>query len=142
MRLLLALTLLLGLAGCGPSSPDARLNQAIEDFQSAIEERDRSAVLALLHPEFSAQDEYDTEWAGRTLQLMFLRNQRIGVLVTSQQTDIDPGYPERADSSARVTLTGAERFIPNSAGQYDLKLVWLDDDGEWLLRSLDWQPVR
>ena len=47
MRLLLALTLLLGLAGCGPSSPDARLNQAIEDFQSAIEERDRSTVLAL-----------------------------------------------------------------------------------------------
>ena len=139
MRLLLALTLLLGLAGCGPSSPDARLNQAIADFQNAIEERDRSAVLALLHPEFTAQDEYDSEWAERTLQLMFLRNQRIGVLVTSQQTDIDPGYPERADSSA---LTGAERFIPNSAGQYDLTLVWLDDDGEWLLRSLDWQPVR
>jgi Tfp pilus assembly protein PilP len=142
MRFLLAALLALSLLGCGASSPDERLNQAIAQLQNGIEERDRSAVMDLLHPEFIAQSEYDQAWADRTLRLMFLRNQRINVLVTRQQTEIDPGYEQRAESEARVTLTGAERLIPNSAGQYDIRLLWEDTDGRWLLRDINWQPVR
>ena len=52
------------------------------------------------------------------------------------------GYEQRAESEARVTLTGAERLIPNSAGQYDIRLLWEDVDGRWLLRDINWQPVR
>ena len=96
----------------------------------------------LLHPEIIAQSQYDQDWADRTLRLMFLRNQRINVLVTQQRTEIDPGYEQRAESEARVTLTGAERLIPNSAGQYDIRLLWEDVDGRWLLRDINWQPVR
>ena len=70
------------------------------------------------------------------------QHQRINVLVSSQDTQIDPGYPERAETKARVTLTGAERFLPESAGQYDIRLLWLDDTGEWLLRDIDWQRIR
>ena len=111
-------------------------------YDMGIEERDRSAVMDLLHPEIIAQSQYDQDWADRTLRLMFLRNQRINVLVTQQRTEIDPGYEQRAESEARVTLTGAERLIPNSAGQYDIRLLWEDVDGRWLLRDINWQPVR
>lgn len=142
MRTLLILLITLVLVACGPSSPDERLNQAINQFQDGIESRDREQVTALLHPDFSAQDQYDNAWAERNLRLMFLQNQRIGVLVSSQDTQIDPGYPQRAETNARVTLTGAERFLPNSAGQYDIQLLWLDTDGEWLLRDIEWQRVR
>lgn len=142
MRFLLAALLALSLFGCGASSPDERLNQAIDQLQNGIEERDRRAVMDLLHPEFIAQSQYNQDWADRTLRLMFLRNQRINVLVTRQQTEIDPTYSQRAESQARVTLTGAERLIPNSAGQYDIRLLWEDTDGRWLLRDMDWQPVR
>lgn len=142
MRFLLAALLALSLLGCGASSPDERLNLAIDQLQNGIEERDRRAVMDLLHPEFIAQSQYDHDWADRTLRLMFLRNQRINVLITRQQTEIDPSYPQRAESEARVTLTGAERLIPNSAGQYDIRLLWEDTDGHWLLRDIDWQPVR
>ncbi|MEH6565808.1 MAG: hypothetical protein V7756_10835 [Halopseudomonas sp.] len=142
MRTLLLLLVTLTLCACGASSPDERLNQAIDQLQESIESRDREQVTALLHPDFSAQDQFDNAWAERTLRLMFLQNQRIGVLVSSQETQIDPGYPERAETTARVTLTGAERFLPNSAGQYDIRLLWLDVDGQWLLRDIDWQRIR
>lgn len=142
MRILLLLLISLSLGACGPSSPDARLNQALEQLQEGIESRVREQVTELLHPQFSAQDQYDNAWAERTLRLMFLQNQRIGVLVSSQTTTIDPAYPERAETTARVTLAGAERFLPNSAGQYDIRLFWLDEDGHWLLRDIDWQRVR
>tara|TARA_R110000796_G_scaffold20144_1_gene60239 strand:+ start:1194 stop:1622 length:429 start_codon:yes stop_codon:yes gene_type:complete len=142
VRTLLILLITLTLCACGPSSPDERLNQAITQLQDGIESRDREQVTALLHPEFSAQDQFDNAWVERNLRLMFLQHQRINVLVSSQDTQIDPGYPERAETKARVTLTGAERFLPESAGQYDIRLLWLDDTGEWLLRDIDWQRIR
>lgn len=142
MRTLLLLLITLTLYACGPSSPDERLNKAINQLEDGIESRDREQVTSLLHPEFSAQDQFDNAWAERNLRLMFLQNQRISVIVSSQKTTIDPGYPERAETTARATLTGAERFLPNSAGQYDIRLLWLDTDGEWLLRDIDWQRVR
>ena len=124
------------------SSPDERLNQAIEQLQSGIEERDRSAVMDLLHPEFIAQSQYDTG-LGRPHPaadvLAQSAHQRAGHPAAHRDR---PGPNKRAESEARVTLTGAERLIPNSAGQYDIRLLWEDVDGRWLLRDINWQPVR
>jgi hypothetical protein len=60
----LALTLI---AGCSPSNPQAALEAAVQQLQDNLEAKRSSAVLEQLHPEFRAQQQYDSQWAKRTM---------------------------------------------------------------------------
>lgn len=132
---LLALILL----GCSRPSPDEQLNRSLTELQEAIEARTSERVLKLLHPEFNAHQPYDRDWARRTMALLFLQHQRIQVLVLNQTTQIDPIYSGQARTEAQVTLSGAERFIPDSTRYYRITLDWLEDDGDWRVHRLSWE---
>jgi hypothetical protein len=92
-----------------------------------------------LHPQFSAQQQYDSEWAGRTMALLFLRHKQVKVLALSQSSNIDPTYSSKGYTEAQVAMTGAEGLIPDSARHYSVKLEWWLEDGEWRLAKLDWE---
>lgn len=139
MRCILVLLLMLTLAACGQQSPDERLNQSLDALRQGIESRSSDQVMAVLHPDFQANRQYDRDWARRTMAMMFLQNQRINVLVLSQDTRIDPVYTGQAQTRAQVTLSGAERFIPDSTRHYQITLDWLEDDGDWRLHRLTWE---
>ena len=56
------------LAGCGSQDdPQAALEAAVQQLQDNLEAKQNSAVLDQLHPQFSAQGEFDREWAQRTI---------------------------------------------------------------------------
>jgi len=128
------------LAACGRSDPQAVLDAAARNLQTALESKDTSAVMALLHPDFAAQQPEDNrEWAKRTMTAMFLRHRNIQVIALLQKSWIDPQASSRAFTDAQVALTGAEGLIPDSARQYRVKLEWSLHDKQWKLFRLQWE---
>jgi outer membrane lipoprotein-sorting protein len=134
---LLCATILI--SACGSQSADERLNQSLNELQEGIEARSTDRVMDLLHRDFQAKGDLDGDWARRTMTLMFLQNQRINVIVINQQTDIDTVYDGQAQTRAQVSLSGAERFIPDSSRIYTVTLDWMEEDGDWRLHRLNWE---
>ncbi|WP_404439361.1 hypothetical protein [Stutzerimonas chloritidismutans] len=126
------------LAGCSREDSQAALESAAQSLQDSIGGKDNDALMARIHPEFSANQQHDREWVRRTAALMFLRHGNVGVIAVNDQSWIDPTYPDKGYSEAQVALTGAERWLPQRVGHYHVKLEWWREDGEWLLARLDW----
>lgn len=126
-------------AGCGSQSADELLNLRLDQLGNGLQARSTDSVMDVLHEDFQAKDELDRDWARRTMTLMFLQHQRVNVLVINQQTEIDPIYSGQAQTQAQVSLSGADRFIPDSARVYSITLNWLEEDGDWLLHRLTWE---
>jgi hypothetical protein len=139
-RFTLALLLILPLlSSCGRNDPQAALEAAVQQLQDNIEAKRSSAVLEQLHAQFRAEQEYDREWAKRTMLGLFMRHQNVGVIAFSKRSQIDPTYPEKGHTEAEIALTGAAGLIPDNAAHYQLKLEWWLEDGEWQLARLNWQ---
>ena len=126
-------------AGCGRDDPQAALEKAVQQLQENIEAKRTGDVLDQLHPQFIARQEFDRDWAKRTMTLLFMRHKNIQVLALSKDSRIDPTYRDKGRTDAQVALTGAEGLIPDSARHYSVKLEWWQEDGEWKLARLDWE---
>lgn len=132
---LLCLTLL---TGCQKEPPLAALEQAVQELHDNLEDKDISAVLEQLHPEFRAQEQYDQQWAKRTMALMFLRHKNVQIIALGSHSQVDDTYPDKGHTEASVTLLGAEGLVPDSARQYPVSMQWWLEDGEWRLARLNW----
>jgi hypothetical protein len=95
------------ISGCGRDDPQAALEAAVQQLQDNIEAKQTSAVLEQLHPQFSANQQYDREWAKRTMLMLFMRNQKVSVIAFSKNSTIDPTYPDKGNTEAEIALTGA-----------------------------------
>jgi hypothetical protein len=127
------------LSGCGRDDPQSALQAAVQELQDNLEAKQTSAVLAQLHPQFSANQEYDRDWAKRTMLMVFLRHQKVSVIAFSKTSKIDPTYPDRGNTDAEIALTGATGLLPDNAAHYHVQLQWWREDGEWKLARLNWQ---
>src|SRR5690606_14355492 len=83
------------LGGCTKSDPQAALEAAVQQLQDNLEAKKASTLMEQLHPQLSAQQQYDSEWAGRTMALLFLRHNQVKVLALSQSSNIDPTYSSK-----------------------------------------------
>jgi len=134
-----AVVLTLLLAGCGRDDPQAALDAAAQSLQDSIENKDHGELMALIHPDFSANQQLDRDWVRRTATLMFLRHANVRVIALNDQSWIDPSYSDKGYSEAQVALAGAERWLPQRVGHYQVRLEWWREDGEWLLARLNWE---
>ncbi|WP_422579909.1 hypothetical protein [Pseudomonas sp.] len=128
------------LSGCGAKDdPQAALEAAVQQLQDNLEAKQNSAVLDQLHPQFSAQQEFDREWAQRTMLLLFMRHKHVKVLALSKNSYLDPTYRDRGQTEALIALAGAEGLIPDSARHYRVKLEWWREGDKWKLARLSWE---
>ncbi|MDX5374118.1 MAG: hypothetical protein LPK18_16980 [Pseudomonadaceae bacterium] len=127
------------LAGCGRDDPQAALEAAVQQLQDNLEGKRTDRVLEQLHPQFSAQQQYDRDWARRTMALLFLRHKQVRIIAIGTRSELDATYSGRGHTRAEVALTGAEGLIPDSARHYSVKLEWWLEGDEWRLARLDWE---
>ncbi|GLK90425.1 hypothetical protein [Pseudomonas turukhanskensis] len=132
----LALTLL---SGCSPGNQQAALEAAVQQLQDNLEAKRSSAVVEQLHPEFRAQQQYDSQWAKRTMLGLFLRFNNVKVIALSKSSTLDPTSTTKGYTEAQVAVTGAEGLIPDSANAYSVKLEWWLEGSEWKLARIDWK---
>lgn len=127
------------LTACGKPDPLKALEAAVQRLQDHLEAKDSKAVLALLDPHFRAQDEHDTEWARKTMALMFLRYAHVKVIAVTRSSRIEPPGSEVGITDAQVVFTGAQGLIPERASPYAVQLQWVLDGTDWKLRDLHWE---
>ena len=127
------------IGGCSRSDPQAALEAAVQQLQDNLEGKRNSAVMDQLHPEFRAQQQYDREWAKRTMLGLFLRYQNVRVIALSKSSSLDPTSSTKGYTEAQVAVTGAEGLIPDSANHYSVKLEWWLEGDEWKLARIDWK---
>jgi len=128
------------LAGCGAKDdPQAALEAAVQQLQDNLEAKNTSAVLDQLHPQFSAQGEFDREWAQRTMLLLFMRHKNVEVLALSKASYVHETYREKGFTEAQVALVGAESLVPDSARHFIVEMEWWLEGDDWKLARLKWQ---
>jgi hypothetical protein len=104
-----------------------------------VADKNNSAVLDQLHPQFSAQGEFNREWVQRTMLLLFMRHKNIKVLALSNNSYLDATYREKGHTEAQVGLAGAENLIPDSASHFRVNMEWWLEGDEWKLARLKWE---
>lgn len=129
----------LWLAACSKPDPQTTLEATVQQLQDHLEAKDGKAVLAMLDTRFRAQDEYDAEWARKTMALMFLRYANVKVIAVTRSSRIDPPGSGIGITEAQVLFTGAQGLIPERASPYAVQLQWALDGSDWKLRDVRWQ---
>lgn len=140
-RLFLSLSLpsaLPWLAACSKPDPQTALEAAAQQLQDHLEAKDAGAVFDMLDPKFRAKDEFDRDWARKTMTLMFLRYTNVKVIAVTRSSRIDPPGSPIGVTEAQIVVTGAQGLIPERAAPYTVQLRWQRDGDEWKLRDLQW----
>ncbi len=135
---LLATAVLLPTA-CSKPDPHTALEATVRQLQDHLEAKDSQAVLAMLDTRFRAQDEYDADWARKTMALMFLRYSNVKVIAVTRSSRIDPPGSSIGITEAQLVFTGAQGLIPERASPYAVQLQWALDGLDWKLRDLRWE---
>ncbi|MGS5088839.1 hypothetical protein ACVC7V_20345 [Hydrogenophaga sp. A37] len=141
-RLFLSLSLpcvLPWLTACSKDDPQAALEAAAQQLQDHLEAKDTGAVFDMLDPQFRAKDEFDRDWARKTMALMFLRYANVKVIAVTRSSRIDPPGSPIGVTEAQIVVTGAQGLIPERASPYTVQLRWQRDGDEWKLRDLQWE---
>ncbi|MCB2016529.1 MAG: hypothetical protein KDF54_03285 [Hydrogenophaga sp.] len=127
------------LPACSKTDPQKALENSVQQLQDHLEAKDSKAVLAMLDPRFRAQDEFDAEWARRTMALMFLRYANVKVLAVTRDSRIDPPGSGIGITEAQVVVTGAQGMLPERVSPYAVQLQWALDGADWKLRDVRWE---
>lgn len=139
-RKIAGIGLLILLAGCSKAVDDAtQIRQAITAIETAIENRDRQAVMDYLADDFSGQQgSYDRNGANRLILAHFLQHKQIRVLVTGVEVTIHPD-PQRATTVANALVTGSAHWLPEQGRSLTLTLGWRKAGSEWQIVNSHWQ---
>ena len=137
--------MLLGFLLLGACSEPLTLEQQIiatmRNMEAHVEARERRAFMAYVAADFNGQDgEFNRDQLNGLL-LYYLRRykqvnaQLLPVKVESRGENI-------AEASFQVLLTGGEGVLPQSGQLVDVNSSWKRMDGEWMLQSARWTPLR
>lgn len=128
-------------SACGKKEEDPleALNAQVDLLLEALQAQHSSKALAVLHPEFKAQERLGQDWARQTMTAMFLRYSNIGVRAMQREARMFPGAREAAEVKARILLTGAEGVLPSDGNYVEVDSEWRQDGGEWKLFRLRWK---
>ena len=137
--LLLCAVLLLGACAKKEEDPLAALNVQVDHLMEALQTQHISNAMAVLHPQFKAQDNLGQDWARQTMTAMFLRYNNIGVRAMQRDARLAIGAREAAEVKGRLLLTGAEGVLPSNGNYVEIDSEWRLEDGEWKLFRLRWQ---
>ena len=137
---LVAASLLLA-AGCAKQAPEAAVRAQVQALQGAIDARDAGAVHALLTDDFIGNDGLDKRGARQLAAGVFLRYRDVGARLGPVEVELRGD----ADAIARFTVLatgGSGGLLPERGQVYAVQTGWRRVDGEWRLRSAQWQAAR
>lgn len=137
---LVAASLLLA-GGCAKQAPEAAVRAQVQALQGAIDARDAGAVHALLADDFIGNDGLDKRGARQLAAGVFLRYRDVGARLGPVEVELRGD----ADAIARFSVLatgGSGGLLPERGQVYAVQIGWRRVDGEWRLRSAQWQAAR
>lgn len=135
----LLLSVILLLAGCGKTPDEEQINQNLAAIEEAVENKSFDQLQQYLHADFLANERMGAMEAGRLLAMYGRQHRRLGVTVMGSKTVMDATFPDRADTTVSVVVTGSSGRLPNDGSVRSVRLEWVKDGGDWLIRRANWQ---
>lgn len=139
--MLLVATGVLLAGSCARQAPEAAVRAQVQALQGAIDARDAGAVRALLTDDFIGNDGLDKRGARQLAAGVFLRYRDVAARLGPVEVELRGD----ADAIARFTMLatgGSGGFLPERGQVYAVQSGWRRVDGEWRLRSAQWQAAR
>lgn len=135
-----AVILLILLPACHKSSDIDQINTAIGAMTEAVQQGKFADVAKYLHNDFRANDEMNAEQVKQMLMMLGMQHQAMSIHIVSSQTQLDPVYQDRAETSLSVVSTSGTAFagLPSDGTARVVKLDWRKE-GEWKLLKAHWQ---
>ncbi len=133
--------LVLGLTGCGASTPDQeQIRAEIRGMAEALADGNVRGVLAPISDDFTGVT-WDLDRRGA--RLLLLRELRAHQQLRARVFDIeiDVRGEDRAVASMHAVLTGGSGLIPDTGRWYRVDTGWRRDGRDWMLVSAEWEPV-
>ena len=130
------LALCMVLAACAKTPPEQALRRTIDDMHAAVEARDVSGLSDGIARDFIGPGGMDRTAARRLAQLVFLRNQKVGMTVGPLDIAMREG-----GATVRFTAAmtgGSDGLLPQSGQVYEVRTDWRSDGDEWELVAAEW----
>ena len=135
-RFWMALMLGFVLVGCSRTPPEEALRRTIAEMQAAIEKRDAVTLADGLAQDFIGPNGMDRKGAQRLAQLVFFRNQNVGVTLGPLDIAMVEGG---ATVKCTAAMTGGNTaLLPTSGQMYDVTMQWRQDGDSWELVNAEW----
>lgn len=134
--------LLLALLGCSSElSLEQQITTKLRNMEAHIEAGERRDFMAYVAKDFYGQGgEFNHDQLNGLLLYQLRRHKRVHVQMLP--VTVLPAGVDEAEASFQVLLTGGEGWLPNSGQFYQVNSLWRQQDGEWLLQTAHWKPVR
>jgi hypothetical protein len=105
---------------------------------ASVEQRQPKAVVSHLTDDFLAQDQMGVEEIRRFMIAQFFRNQKINIVVTGIQINVEGS---RARAQFRAAITGSTNWLPERLDYYELNTQWQKIGSDWKMQNAVWKPV-
>lgn len=141
-RLSLPLLFALCLAACDSPPDEKQIAENIAAMQAAIEERDFIDIGEHLHVDFIANGRMRAREVNQLLQMYSLQHKKIGVTIIDSETTMDTAFTDRAETILSVVVTGSSGLLPSDGSVRTVKISWLKESGNWLVREAEWRQYK
>lgn len=133
------LLVILGLAACSRTPPEARLRERIAEMQQALEAREVSGFMAGVAGDFAGGAGLDRAGLRNLVRVQVLRHAAIGVTLGPLDVSL---HGERATVKFSVMATGGSGgLLPDSARPWAVESHWRDGDDSWQVFHAEWEPA-
>ena len=126
------------LAGCDEAPDKEQIERNLAAMQEAVENKEFSAIKKYLHEGFRANDRLGAAEVKRLLQMYSLRHQNINVTVLATETEMNSTYPNRAQTTASVVVTGSSGLLPSDGSVRTVRIEWKKQSGDWRATAAQW----
>lgn len=132
--------LLLALAACSRGDDETRLREALEQMETAVEERRPGDFVELVATDFTGADgTLDRAGLLNLLRAQVVRHAQIDVVLAAPDIQIEG---DRATVAVTATLSGgAGGWLPDRGAVYAITSGWRREDGQWRCVNAQWRQV-
>jgi hypothetical protein len=121
-------------------SMEQQVIATIRNMEAHIEAGERGDFMDFVAEDFYGQDgEFNHDQLNAMLLYQLRRHKRVHAQL--MPVTVQPAGVDEAEARFQLLLTGGEGWLPETGQLYEVVSIWQERDGEWHLRSAQWQPV-
>lgn len=139
-----SLCAVLALAGCGgPELPaEEQIRRLNTEAENAVEAKDVGALKDFIADDYADESGYDKNAVIRIAQLYLLRHKAVYVFTLTKSLviiDENNAAAEVLAALAGQPVNSADQLFDMRADLVRFQVGYVLEDGEWLVRSVDWR---
>lgn len=134
--------LLLCLSACGEKNAEEQIRRGLAEIQEAVEDKNNAGVRKHLSEYFRAGKDGVYTMGKKDVRAAlagyFLRHKNITVKLTKIEIELNQNDEKSAKMKALALILGAENLLPDNADLIRVEGEWVEEAGEWRLKSFGW----